>query len=708
MSNANRLFLNLLFFLQILLVFLLVFENSIRLPLWLQVAGRLHPAVVHLPIGFVMAYLLLYLFRKQVKKKSYQKISFFVLMLTSLSAVVAAIFGLFLSRQGDYESLALHKWSAVVFNFICYGAVILTQLNLLHAALAVVAFVVMLAQVLVVGHSGGDLTHGKGYVFAPLHQDDPKDNASLSAYAQVVLPIFEKKCFSCHNEAKAKGKLIMTSAEKFLQGGKHGAALVAGDAKKSRLIQHILLPLSHDDHMPPEGKPQLNELETKILAAWINAGASFEKKLADLAPTDSLRLLASKIKPAEVSATAPSFEAASPSVIEKLNTPFRVIFPLHKNRPALRADFFISEMYKPSALEELSQIKTQLTELNLSKMPVEDQQLETIAGFANLEKLNLNFTLVSGAKLEVLNGLKNLKSLSLAGTKVSTEQLQKLSIPSLQEVFIWNTSITADQLKELQSRWKNIRIVSTEFRDDRMLKLSLPSSSKKDVLKKEEQIELKHAMKGVTIRYTTDGTPPDSVTGNVYEGPFAIGHTAQLKAIACKSGWYCSPVFESILFVEGVKPASAQLLTQPDKTYTAAGAATLTDGKLGLADQYKEPLWLGYRDVPMQAVFSFTRAQAIKLIALSYAKNVGAYVFPPARVEVYGGDGKNFQLLQTILPALPASYSDGTKKEVVFIHLPEKSFQFYKLIVTPVSKLPAWHSGKGDKGWVFADEVFFY
>jgi hypothetical protein len=29
-----------------------------------------------------------------------------------------------------------------------------------------------------------------------------------------------------------------------------------------------------------------------------------------------------------------------------------------------------------------------------------------------------------------------------------------------------------------------------------------------------------------------------------------------------------------------------------------------------------------------------------------------------------------------------------------------------KLIVKPVSKLPAWHPGKGDKGWFFTDEVF--
>src|SRR5438105_2628898 len=125
MSNANRFFLNALFALQILLVFLLVFENKIQLPLWLEVIGRLHPAIVHLPIGFISLFLILFLFRKQFKKKAYYRISFFVLMLTSLSAVMAAIFGLFLSHQGDYESISLHKWSAVIFNFICYAALIL-------------------------------------------------------------------------------------------------------------------------------------------------------------------------------------------------------------------------------------------------------------------------------------------------------------------------------------------------------------------------------------------------------------------------------------------------------------------------------------------------------------------------------------------------------------------------------------------------------
>lgn len=33
------------------------------------------------------------------------------------------------------------------------------------------------------------------------------------------------------------------------------------------------------------------------------------------------------------------------------------------------------------------------------------------------------------------------------------------------------------------------------------------------------------------------------------------------------------------------------------------------------------------------------------------------------------------------------------------------TLRYLKLIANPVAKLPAWHRGKGDKGWFFVDEV---
>jgi len=51
MLRAARFILNIVFFLQALLLFLFLFEDRLSLPVWLQVGGRLHPAIMHLPIG---------------------------------------------------------------------------------------------------------------------------------------------------------------------------------------------------------------------------------------------------------------------------------------------------------------------------------------------------------------------------------------------------------------------------------------------------------------------------------------------------------------------------------------------------------------------------------------------------------------------------------------------------------------------------------
>jgi hypothetical protein len=32
--------------------------------------------------------------------------------------------------------------------------------------------------------------------------------------------------------------------------------------------------------------------------------------------------------------------------------------------------------------------------------------------------------------------------------------------------------------------------------------------------------------------------------------------------------------------------------------------------------------------------------------------------------------------------------------------------KYIRLQATPVKSLPAWHPGKGQKGWIFIDEVF--
>jgi hypothetical protein len=40
--------------------------------------------------------------------------------------------------------------------------------------------------------------------------------------------------------------------------------------------------------------------------------------------------------------------------------------------------------------------------------------------------------------------------------------------------------------------------------------------------------------------------------------------------------------------------------------------------------------------------------------------------------------------------------------------LPSNTFDQIRIKLSPIAKLPAWHPGKGAKGWVFVDEVLLH
>jgi hypothetical protein len=568
----------------------------------------------------------------------------------------------------------------------------------------------LLGVVVFVGHTGAGLTHGKNFIWEPLQKIQPEpDPETVSLYQLAIMPVLEKKCFSCHNEKKAKGKLIMAVIDKFKQGGESGVAFIPGNPDSSRMIQFIHLPLKHDGHMPPDGKPQLTQPEIQLLKAWIKSGADFDKKISDYKPNDTLVLLAGQNTLFNV-AQAHTFKPASADVIEKLNTPFRTVFPLHVNSPALQADFFVKEYFEIKALKELRQIEEQLVSLSLSKMPVTDTDLKLLSRFSNLEVLNLNSTAIDGSGLENLISCKNLKSISLSGTQVTAESLKTiLTLPQLKTVYIWNTAIDAMGKVELEKTYPHITFVHNLFTDESTLALSKPILVNEGILKATDKIELKHTMPGVTIRYTLDGTQPDSVSGMLYEDPITIVETVKLKAIACKPGWYCSPLYESSIYQEGYKPLQTELLAPADKQYRGEGAASLTDGRKGFVDIFKEPAWLGFRDNYFEAGFDFgNKPPALTKVVLSYGDNLGAYIFPPTEIQVWGGERKDkLKLLMTQKFSEPKGYRTP-HMSFITVNWETSNHTYYKIIAKPISKLPLWHGGKGQKGWFFVDEVFFY
>jgi uncharacterized membrane protein len=114
-------------------------------------------------------------------------------------------------------------------------------------------------------------------------------------FNDLVKPILQTKCMSCHNNKKAKGDLIMETEELLLKGGKTGKLWDSTSADFGLLMKRIHLPLETKKHMPPQGKPQLTDDEMAVLSNWIKSGADFKIKVTELESESDLRKIADRI-----------------------------------------------------------------------------------------------------------------------------------------------------------------------------------------------------------------------------------------------------------------------------------------------------------------------------------------------------------------------------------------------------------------------------
>jgi len=89
---------NVILALQAFLLFLIIAAEKVELPVLLAWGGRLHPLLLHLPIGFFSFACLLWIIRKQIQVQQALQLS---LVLSALSIPLTAITGFFFPGRGD-------------------------------------------------------------------------------------------------------------------------------------------------------------------------------------------------------------------------------------------------------------------------------------------------------------------------------------------------------------------------------------------------------------------------------------------------------------------------------------------------------------------------------------------------------------------------------------------------------------------------------
>ena len=126
----------------------------------------------------------------------------------------------------------------------------------------------------------------------------PAAGAAASAYEQIVAPIFQARCASCHGEEKKKARLALHTWELAEKGGDSGPLWVAGKPDESELIRRLRLPADEEEHMPPSDEPQLSADQIALLERWIERGASRAATVTELQLSPALASAAAELSKA--------------------------------------------------------------------------------------------------------------------------------------------------------------------------------------------------------------------------------------------------------------------------------------------------------------------------------------------------------------------------------------------------------------------------
>lgn len=215
----------------------------------LTVVGRLHPLLLHLPIGLLIGVAAVEIVA-WLRKKPAPAMPLLV-WLAAATAVLAATTGFVLGLDGEGETVDNHRILGIATAVVAVLAAALQKRPRLYRG----ALLLSTALIFPTGHLGATLTHGDDFLLRGTRE--PTDAGG----------VFAARCVSCHGTDKQKGDLRLDTAD---------------IAMGPEIVRRLRLPLDDEDHMPPKGKPQPSEDEIRLVEAWATVPRADEGAIARL------------------------------------------------------------------------------------------------------------------------------------------------------------------------------------------------------------------------------------------------------------------------------------------------------------------------------------------------------------------------------------------------------------------------------------------
>ncbi|MCX6879462.1 MAG: hypothetical protein NTW21_37510 [Verrucomicrobia bacterium] len=448
-------------------------EGPPELAQWL---GRFHPLVLHFPIVLLLMALAFEAARlpglRRLLPRPDGSTVTVILAWGAAGCTLALGCGWLLAQSGGYEQELLdrHLWTgaatalganlALIFR-LSSGTIGTGIFNgIANATLTLTCGVMTVA-----AHYGANLTHGETFLteHAPdcvrelvglQPRRDPnsivtKPTEQRLLWDDVVRPILEERCGSCHNGSKLKGGLRLDSRAAMLKGGATGTAVEPGNPMASLLLTRLRLDVDDEQHMPPKGKPQATGEQLAALTFWIENGAPADKMAGDFeipaklrAALDSLLTPAQrKTLEAKTKATAEALETTLATLRSKLPGRLSCVVPGQPELEYVPGLNFAA--VSDAQLTALAPVASSVVSLELQQTKVTDAGLAALAPFVKLRILQLQHTGLTDAGLAQVGKITSLEVINLYDTGVTDAGLQHLAdLKHLRKIYLWQSKVT--------------------------------------------------------------------------------------------------------------------------------------------------------------------------------------------------------------------------------------------------------------------------
>jgi len=220
-------------------------------------------------------------------------------------------------------------------------------------------------------------------------------------------------------------------------------------------------------------------------------------------------------------------------------------------------------------------------------------------------------------------------------------------------------------------------------------------------------VTLSSEQPGIPIRYTTNGDDP-TVLSMLYTGPFEITSNSYIKAGLFVNGKLMEKASEMPVIFHHATGKPVEYLESYSYRYPASGNGTLTDGLRGTTN-HRDGRWQGFPGNNVEVIIDLGKEMPVKSVAVTFLQNSRSWIFLPEMVEFsLSSNGKKWHSIYEKRSPLSGK-EEGAIIQPFSNAYPQGSVARYiRVKGFARGNCPDWHDGKGEKCWIFLDEIVVY